>query len=354
MDVYVLNGLNGVKDIVETYESLIWNMQYFGKGDFQMIVAGTQKNLQLLQIGALLVRQIDMNAGEYRNVMRIEKRQIDFDVEKGWVLTVSGKGLKNILSNRIVWAQTNLTGSVETGIRQVITENVISPADSNRTINDFILDTENGFSDTFDVQLMGENIGDWIESTCTTYGYGWDVYIKNNKYVFTLYAGTDRTFDQSDVTPVVFSPDYDNLLSSSYQLSVEEFKNAALIGGEGEGTSQRTATIGTATGLDRVEAFIDGGSVSSNGEIITVDTYLSMLQDYGKEQLSGLKYTEKFEGVVVPDGMYKLNTDYFLGDLVQIINEVGLSAKPRIIEIIYSEDANGINIVPTFSEWEVE
>lgn len=353
MDIYVLNGLIGVLDVIDTYESVIWNMQYFGRNDFQLIIAGTDKNIQLLSIGTLLVRDCDMDDGEYHNVMRVENRKLDFDAERGWILTITGKGLKNIISSRIVWTQTNLTGNVESGIRQVITDNIIAPTNSDRRIDDFILDDVQGFTEEFDVQLFGENICDWTESTCTTYGYGWDVYIKNGKYVFKLYKGTDRSYDQSDVKPVVFSPEFDNLLSSSYTIDTGDYKNVALVGGEGDGIDQRTASVGSASGLERFETYIDGGSISSNGEIITLETYLKMLEDYGKEQLSSVAFTEKFEGVIVPDGIYKLNEDYFLGDIVQIVNEKGISAKPRIIEIIYSDDVNGTNYVPTFSEWEV-
>lgn len=48
-----------------------------------------------------------------------------------------------------------------------------------------------------------------------------------------------------------------------------------------------------------------------------------------------------------------MNEDYFLGDVVQVINEYGISAAPRIVEIIESEDENGKSTVPTFSTWEV-
>lgn len=352
MDLYIMDGLNGITDVIDSFQSVIWNMQFFGKNDFQLVVAGTPENITRLPVGALLVRDTDMSNGTYKNVMRIESRQLDFDIEKGWLLTVSGKGLKNIVGQRVVWAQTNLTGSVETGIRQVITENIINPSDSNRAIPNFILDTVQGFTDTFDIQLLGENIAEWLESTCTLYGIGWDVYISGGKYVFTMKKGTDRTFDQSANTPVVFSPEYDNLVSSTYTYDLGTFKNAALVGGEGEGTSQRITSVGTATGLDRYETYIDANTVSSNGDIITLETYISMLQDYGAEQLAETAFNEKFEGSVIPNGMYNLNEDYFLGDLVQILNENGISAETRIIEIIYSEDENGWSLIPTFSDWE--
>lgn len=354
MDIYVLDELNGVIGLIDTFESAIFNIQYFSKNDFQITVAGTPENISLLQMDRLLCRGDDMSENEYHNVMRIEGLQLNFDSEKGWILTVTGKGLKNILSRRIVWGQTTTTGSVETAIRKVITENVINPSDSSRKINNFAMDAAQGFPETADIQLLGENIADWLEATCQTYGYGWDVYIKNSKYTFKLYKGADRSYDQNVNDPVVFSPDYDNLLSSTYTYNKEDYKNAALIGGEGEGINKRTASIGTASGLERSETYIDGSSVSSNGQIITVEQYTAMLENYGQEQLSGNAFTTKFDGEIDPNGMYKLNQDYFLGDIVQIDNNNGISAVTRIVEIIYSEDENGISVIPTFTEWEVD
>ena len=354
MDIYVLNGLSGVADIISSYQSCIWNVQYFGQNDFELVVNASTLNVNILKPGTYLVRDEDITSDGFNNVMVIQNYKLDFDTEKGWLLTLTGKGLKNdLLKRRIVWGQTNLTGNAEVGIRQVITENVISPTDSGRAISNFVLDTINNFTETIELQLMGENIAEWLETICTTYGYGWDVYIKNNQYVFKLYKGTDRTYDQAAVTPVVFSPEFDNLLSSSYTYNMANYQNTALIGGEGEGTSQRTATIGTATGLSRYEAYIDGGSVSSNGEIITVEQYTQMLQEYGQTQLDQTAYTESFNGDIDSEGLFKLNQDYFLGDIVQIENEKGIQATPRIIEIIYSEDENGSSVVPTFSRWEV-
>lgn len=354
MDIYVLDGLNGVADLISTYQSCIWNVQYFGQNDFQLVVNASTENVSMLQPGAYLVRDEDITEDGFTNIMVIQNYQLDFDTEKGWLLTLTGKGLKNdLLKRRVVWSQTNLTGLAEVGIRQVITDNIISPTDTDRAINNFTLDELQGFTDTIDIQLLGENIATWLEEICTTYGYGWDVYIKNGKYVFKLYQGEDRSYDQSENDPVVFSPEFDNLLSSTYNYNMSNYQNAALIGGEGEGTSQRTATIGTATGLNRYEAYIDGSSVSSNGEIITVEQYTAMLEEYGQTELDQTAYTESFSGQIDSVGLYVINRDYFLGDIVQIENEKGIKASPRIIEVIYAEDASGSSVVPTFSKWEV-
>lgn len=352
-DIYVLDGLNGPIGMLQSFESSIWTVQFYGKNDFQIITAATDENLNLLQSGRYLVRDVDMDNGTFKNVMIIENIKLDFDAEKGWVLTVTGKGLKNIVGRRVIWLQTTISGMVEDGIRHVINENIINPTDPNRKIDNFTMEPKVGYTDTMDIQALGDNIADWLETTCETFNFGWDVYIQNGQYVFTLYKGIDRSYDQDVVIPVIFSPEYDNLLSSSYTYDKSEYKNAALIGGEGEGSAQRTASIGTMSGLDRFETYIDGSSVSSNGEIITLDTYLKMLEDYGKTQLAEVSKPEKFEGEIIPNGMYNINEDFFLGDIVQITNDKGISAISRIIEIIYSEDENGSSVVPTFKEWEV-
>lgn len=351
MDIYILDSSNNPADVIDSFKSVIWNVQFFDVNDFELVVPATPKNIQGLQPGTALVRDMDMSAGEYHNVMMVESYEFTFDVDRGWILTVRGGGLKSILKRRVVWQQTNLTGSVESGIRKVITDNVISPADNSRAIPNFVLDSVQGFTDTFDVQLLGENIAEWLVSTCTLYGIGWDIYIKNGNYVFTMKKGTNRTYNQNVNIPVVFSPKYNNLISSTYTYDLENYANAALVGGEGEGTAQKVASIGTATGLNRYESFVDGSSVSSNGDIITLATYMKMLQDYGASQLAENALNEKYEGQVIPNGMYNLNEDYFLGDLVQIDNEKGIEAVTRILEIIYSEDENGYSLLPTFGEW---
>lgn len=352
MLIYVMQDASGLWDVVDVFQSVIWNMQFYGPSEFELVVPATKKNVDILKKGYYLVREEDTkSANEYHNVMRIEGINLSYQVEEGWILTVTGHGLKNILSQRIIWSQTNLSGSVEKGIRKVITENVISPKDTRRAIPNFSMEAGNGFPDKFEAQLLGENLSEWMETTCKAYGMGWDVYIKNGGFVFSLKKGTDRSADQNQVIPVIFSPEYDNLITSDYSYDLGEFKNAALVGGEGEGADQRTASVGTATGLGRYETFIDGSSVSSNGEIITLSQYIKLLENYGKEQIDQTFTVEKTEGTVIPNGMYDLGVDYFLGDLVQIKNDF-IEAKTRVIEIIYSEDENGWALTPTFSSWE--
>lgn len=351
MNVYVMDSPEEITGIVESYESIIWNMQFFGPGDFELVMPYTPEN-DLCQLGVMLVRESDIRSDEFHNVMRVEKRVITFDADRGWILTVSGGGLKKIVGQRIVWDRISFEGeNVEDAIRTVITDNIIDPEDTDRAIDDFILDTAVGFTDTFDAQLCGENISDWLQDTCQIYSYGWDVYIKNGKYVFTLIQGTDRVYGQSGVDPVVFSPEFENLLKATYTNTIEKIYSVARVKGEDLDTGAPFVSVGSGSGLDRRELYVDGGSVKSD-EIITEATYLSMLQTYGSEELAAQsEIMQQFEGEIT-QGLYELGVDFFLGDRVEV-QLLNMTAKSRIIEMIYSEDAQGSSLIPTFAEWEV-
>ena len=352
MNLYVFESLTGEVKLIDNYESLIWNVQFFDFNDFELTVAGTPSNVEILKRGAFICREQDYSYNTRLNVMVISQRRLDYDTDKGWTLTVSGSGIKSILNRRIIWNQTTSIGNIEAIIRQIITDNIINPADSARAIPDFVLGAEVGITETLtdsEAQLNGEKLGDWINEICLANSIGYDVNIINNQFVFTMVKGTDRSYDQSAVPVVVFSPDFDNLISSSYTENYENYSNAAIVGGEGEGADQRLTSVGTATGLDRFETYVDGSSVSSNGEIITLEQYMNMLTNFGGEQLAALESTvESFEGQIVPNGMFDYGVDYFLGDLVHIKTEYGTELKVRIAEAIESEDDNGNLLSVTF------
>lgn len=347
MDIYTLDGFEK-GEIIEAYSSVVWNMQFYGQSDFQLIVPGTARNVRLLTRGTLLVRAMDVLEDGFRNVMIIRKRTIRWDVDYGWVLTLSGPGLKSIVGRRVIWKQLNLCGTVEAGIRQAITDNIIDPELPERAIQDFVLAPAVGITDTWETQAFGKKLDEWLAEVGQTYGIGWDVVISNGKYVFELLQGTDRTINQSVVDAVVFSPEYDNLAEASLEEDDEQYFNAGIVGGEGEGTDQKTAVVGTASGLDRIEAYIDGSGVSSNGEIITLAQYITLLETFGQEQLANVANVVKYDGKIVNNTMYALGEDYFLGDIVTIQNDYGIEMSCRISEMIYAIDETGESLVPTF------
>ena len=103
----------------------------------------------------------------------------------------------------------------------------------------------------------------------------------------------------------------------------------------------------------RYERFVDSSMSQTEGEVTISDAqYYLNLQNLAKQEMAQVKLYD-FTAVTDPDGMFKLNEDYFLGDIVKVVTEYGITAKARITEIIYSEDEQGKSVVPGFEEWEV-
>lgn len=357
MDIYVLNQSFQAVGIIDDYASMIWTIRYFLNGDFELYTPATKIDIDILKENYYLCRAKDISYEEeeirYKHVMIIEKIQIKTDVENGNFLTVTGRCLKSILKRRIIWQQTNLNGKVEQGIRQLITENIISPTVAARKIENFTLAAPLNLADKMKRQFTGDNLGETIESLCTTYGYGYDVDIVGNAFEFYIYIGTDRSYNQTATPYVVFSNQFENLISTEYSYDISGYKNVALVAGEGEGLNRKTQTVGNADGLVRYEKYVDARDISTNDGEYTETEYNNMLADKGVESLSESPIVENFEGEVETTLTYELGKDYFLGDIVQVRNEYGIEASPRILEIIESDGKEGHSVIPTFSTLEV-
>ncbi|MBD4334825.1 hypothetical protein GUH15_01775, partial [Xanthomonas citri pv. citri] len=83
----------------------------------------------------------------------------------------------------------------------------------------------------------GDNLSEYIVSVLTAYGIGWRAYVNNNGNIeIEFYKGVNRSVGQTDNAHVIFSPDNENILNSTYSVDYSNYKNVALVAGEGEGT----------------------------------------------------------------------------------------------------------------------
>lgn len=347
MNLYVFNKKFELVEVIDTYTSVIWTNRYYTCGDFELYLPITQKTINALKKDYYVVRERQEN-----NAMIINTIKITTDEENGNFLTVSGKCLKSILYQRIIWNQTNLKDTLEKCIEQLINENAIYAKDSKRNFKNLAIKSMIQTDIAFESQYCRENLGEVISSICEQYGIGWDIKLdlKEKRFYFELYSGTNRSYQQKENDWVIFSNKYENLLKTEYTYSKENYKNAAFVAGEGEGTEQKYVEIGIAEGIERYETFADAGEVSTN-EGISEEEYKKQLEQKGKEILLENKEIESFEGEVI-DYQFTFKKDYFLGDIVEVENEYGMQAVSRITEIIESIDESGIYTIPTFSIWE--
>lgn len=343
--------------VIDEYVSTIWRPSYAEIGDFEIYIGASEKTVNLLQKNHYVVRSSDVSEENgiitYKKVMIIKNRWLTTDVENGDFLKVTGRELKFLLHQRVVWGQYLLNDTVEYAIRRLIGSNAANPVEPTRTIPNMQFAEAMGLPEKIEKQVSNKPLDEAVVEICQTYGYGWDIYISDNKLTIEIYQGVDRSYNQTERPYVVFSDSFDNLHNTTYELASEEFFNMALVAGEGEGDERIYAYVNNElSGLERFETFVDAKDISQNlnsDNAIGQEEYTLLLEERGREKLSTMTLTEGFSGEVLSDTTYVYGVDFFLGDIVTVINKYGINKNVRVLSVIESEDEDGTILIPQFN-----
>lgn len=365
--VEIRNEETGLIGIIDTAKSVIWRSVYYGVGDFEVYVQATQNTRELLSVGNYVTRQDNNEIGI------IEKVEIKDDKFDGLMITASGRFAKSILDRRLIYnlsgtsnTATILRGNVEAQVRKIVEENAISCAfDSRRNIPllelgalaniPLIIVDESG--NAAQKQVSYGNLLEYSDSVLQEYELSARVTLdaERKKLQYSVFSGEDRSEEnESGNDPVIFSEGYDNLNDSSYIIDKTSCKNAALVGGEGEGTERFYAlAAGSETGLARREVWVDASSTpkkykDAGGAEHTYsnDVYRGFLLERGRQSLSALKPVDAFGGSLdVTSGNFVFNRDFFLGDVVTVESErIGVYKRVRVISVAEVQDENGYTV----------
>lgn len=353
--------------IIDTATSIIWHSVYFGVGDFEIYVQASPEIVALLRVGMLVTRPDDLEVGI------IEKIHIENDAQNGRMITATGRFAKSILERRIIYnlagtvnTPTILRGNVETEVRRVITENAIAcPFDPRRNIPQLALGDVAGFPQIIvdengaaaQKQVACDNLLTYTDALLQEYGLGATVILDEDakKLRYVIYSGIDRSWDNAAGNdPVVFSKEFDNLTSSSYEYDATTEKNVALIGGAGEGVERFfSLAAGIQLGLDRREIWVDAASLNRTykdaddvEQSYSDSDYRAMLNAAGKQQLDASPAKETFDGAIdIQNSRWQYNRDFALGDIVTTQDsDIGKYVNVRLREVLEVQDENGYSI----------
>lgn len=349
--------------IIDFFESFLWIERYNFFGDFEIYAEILPSLLIYAQRGYYIqIKESD-------RLMILEDFEIKTDYDIGNKIIITGRSLESMLDRRIIWDQTILSGTFQDGIKQLIDEAIIAPKDPKRKINNFIFKKSDDPEITklkVDAQFTGTNLYTTIASLCESYEVGFKITKNdNNQFVFELYTGKDRSFAQTVNPYVIFSPEFDNIVNSSYQESDKPMKTVTLVAGEGEGIERRTYSAYSdenASGLDRREMYTDARDISSetyeDGSteidfnrdpiLLTEDEYNALLELRGLEDLAQNTFIKNFDGQIEQGVRVTYGVDIGMGDIVQVVNEYGMESSSRVLELIRSDDVTGSKVYPTF------
>lgn len=351
MELYIFDRTLNFKGIIDNFTSLRWVRRYFKAGEFELHCALNTESLSLLQRESIIYKKDDTEAGyiEYRNLKQ--------DHEGKEILVVKGKFLTGYLNRRIIWSTELLKGiTAESAMRTLVDHNCINPTNGDRVINNLILGNLNNFTGNVNYQVSYKSLSDEIEnlSNISDLGYRINFDISNRKLIFDVYKGLNRSVNQSNNPRAIFSKEFENILEQEYVDSLNNFKNVCLVGGVGEGSARKFATVGSGTGLDRFEVFNDqkglSNTIDNNGTTTTMsDTdYTNLLFNEGNKTLAETKEVKTFDSKINLNSNLKYKVDFDLGDIVTCVSRKwGITIDTRITEIeeIYEEQGQQINVV---------
>lgn len=366
--------------MIDTFTSAIWTVRYDEAGDFEIYTPVRLDYIQAMQIGNYLWNR------DSDRLMVIETVEIETDAEEGPQLIVTGRSLESILDRRIVTSSQNFSGNLQSVLFAIIQNEVISSGGARR-IPGFSLKTSSDSRITnisiSELSIRGENVYDVVCSLCQANKVGWRILPKGaGGFEFELYVGTDRSYAQSVNPYVTFSQSFENLLNSNYIKSFKSYKNSIYAVGtyqkevilrnkykddngewvveeqttyeEAEVITWQYSETGTPSGLARREMFIDNGGVNDGEQGGEYATWNAVNKEKAIAELGEHQTTTAFEGELEATRQYIYGEDFNIGDIVQVENEFGITGTVYISEIVFSQDANGITITPTFTSTEDE
>lgn len=257
--------------LVQRYTSLIWDRYFQQAGSCELCLPATTDAVDLFTTGRFLARSND------DMICRIDKVEIQTDIEKGSVLIVTGSDAAKILDQRIIWDTEVMKGTVEAAIRQLVDDNLINPMRTSRAVPGLVLGETAGITATIDQQVSYKNLGETVRNLAKNYGFGYSITRTETGLSFQLH----RSLDKSGM--VIFSEQFKTLANSTFTRDQSSRGNVALVGGAGEGSARARAVTGYATGFDRSEVFVNASSLTKETKWEDVRTAYPMITDIRRE-----------------------------------------------------------------------
>lgn len=341
---------------IDNYESMFFNRSWHGIGSIELRINRYMKYANTLMKNNLILVGTDLN-----KVFIIKHREIELDengkITENWL--IKGYAIKSIIAQRITippahTAYDNRSGSAETVMKNYVNNNLVNPIDTRRKIPQLVIapDKQRGVHTIYSSRF--KNVAEEMSTISLASGLGWDVTldIRNKEWVFDVMEGRNLVAGQTINPPVIFSPHFESLKSLQYTQSELNYKNVAVVAGQGEGIERRVIEVGNFSGINRHEIFIDARDVAETDEDeqpFPEQQIIQALTDRGQQQLNELSQEEYLEGQILTNSPFVYQRDYDLGDFTTNQNmDWGVTMDARITDIKEIHETSGFSIEATF------
>lgn len=228
--------------LLEIHRSVIWEEKAFSAGSFSLESLITEESRILLS-----PENIIWIEGGTAGIIEYVQQSAG---ESGPYISVKGRDLTGLLDRRILWGRYNMSGKVPDIMRRLVDDCCIHPTRGNTEARKMpglvLLDT--GTPDdlpSIRLQKTGGTLLEVLEELGETYQVSFGVQFNPEipRLEFWARAGVNRSVHQSVYEPVFYSTELDDVLASEYAYDSGEYRNAALVAGEGEGDDRVVITV---------------------------------------------------------------------------------------------------------------
>lgn len=332
---------------IDDYESLQFTRRFYRAGEFELHIALGKQNVE-----QLLKDRVIMIANQPHKTGLIMHREITTDDDGIERLMIKGPTLGGVLDRRIIVTSgyDRVSGPAETVLKHYVDSHIVGGVYPERQIPFFVCAPDLGRGVATPWQARFDPLHEVVEAIARWCDIGWLVRLNvaAGKWEFDVLIGRDLTVDQSELPPVIFSHDFDNIQSQQYTDSELQYKNVGYAGGPGEDEDRLIQVVGSGTGLGRREVFLDCSSAEDAGELVSL----------GEQALVEHGNIQTYNGKILDTHSFQYEVDWDLGDRVTVQNRRwGLTMNSRIVEVkeIY-EPASKIEVtfgseIPTITKF---
>lgn len=363
--------------LIEMYSTITYTLKFVDVGSFELKCAINKQNVKLIQKNRFLWIE-----DEVCGIIQY----ISSSTDDG-TITAKGKLVKEMLNWRWVYPCFVKTGEPAALAESIVNIHCVNPSESKRKMRGLVIGNAGYVINKPHItyQKTGDTVLTSVQNISTANNLGFEIYFNPrnvNPFKFVMLEGKDRTIGNKDGNkPVVFSRDFENIVSGSYEYNDDSFRNIALVAGEtADGSNNenaaRTFLVVDQAGSENVSSFyrkelyVDARDLQSeySEEATTKDDegndvtetvqkkmteqeYNATLSNRGFEKMGETLVEESYESQIRTDArtIYQFGKDYTYGDYVTVIDKsLGIMLNAQITEMQIVYDANGYDYIPTF------
>ena len=351
MELYLLDYNFRPNMVIEEYESLIWTDRYNGHGDFQLTI----KDHYMLTNNLTSMQCLGFSESEH--IMMIETIDVQSQEDGYDKVTLSGRSLEAFIENRNNMGSGNPEPITRTGTHAQIAlwfierycVNPTTAMPENVIPNLKIVDASaaSGVRPTVTLTINRGNMYDIVKEVLDGGGLGFKIYLDptDSKLGFMVYDSLDRSNPTTQYY-MEYSSDNDNLIQARSLDSVSNWvNNLRAVGNKAQVDVFASGWELIATGWSRRTKVVkyDVGSADT-----TTAQDIAKLRALGALELAKQqnRHIRMIEGDIPQDSWDKVF--FGVGDVVMVKDKYGKRTKSQIVERIWSVDANGPKLTPTF------